>query len=111
MFIIPEGFKHAWFADLPSDEKDKWGETLKPAALAIVMTPVPEAAADPKHWKISYLITKVQDPGMPEALQKFLVENARQAGAEIDTVEIESGHFVQISHAEEVARWISKSAV
>jgi predicted esterase len=75
------------------------------------MTPVPQIGMDPKSWKISYLVTTVQDPGMPEAFQKFLIQQARDAGAQIDTVEMQSGHFVQVSHAEEVAKWISGLAV
>jgi hypothetical protein len=109
MFIIPEGFQYAWFADLPDSERDRWGETLKPSPMGTVMTPIPQTGIDPTHWKISYLVTKVQDPAMPEAFQRFLLESAKEAGAEIDSAEIESGHFVQISHADEVAQWISNS--
>jgi hypothetical protein len=107
MFVIPEGFEYAWFTDLPAEQRDKWGTTLKPSALGSVMTPVKPAAVDPKSWKISYLVTTKHDPAMPEAFQKFLTDQARDAGAQVDSIEMESGHFVQISHAEEVAKWIS----
>ena len=107
MFIIPEGFQYVWFKDLPAEEVEKWGTTLKPSALGALLTPVPQTGIDPKSWKISYLVTKLNDPGMPEAFQKFLIEKGRESGAQIDSIEIESGHFVQVSHVEEVAKWIS----
>src|ERR1700753_1251613 len=107
MFVIPEGFQYAWFADLPAEEMDKWGATLKPSALGEVMTPVPSNGIDPKKWKISYLATTELDPGMPISFQKFLVEQAKEAGVQVDNfTEIKSGHLVKISHAEEVAKWI-----
>jgi hypothetical protein len=107
MFVIPEGFQYAWFSDLSAEEMDKWGATLRPSALGSVLTPVQETGMDPKSWKISYLVTTEQDPAMPEAFQKFLIDQARDAGAQVDMIEMKSGHFVQVSHAEEVAEWIS----
>jgi predicted esterase len=108
MFIIPEGFQYAWFTDLPAEELNKWGTTLKPFPLGSLITPVQQTGLSPNHWRLSYLVTTGQDPAMPEAFQKFLIQTARDAGAEVDSLEIESGHFVQISHAEEVAKWISE---
>ena len=61
-------------------------------------------------WRISYLITR-GDLAMPEGLMTWLVERAREHGAEVQTKTIESGHFVQISHADEVAEWVSKLCV
>ena len=71
------------------------------------MTPVPET--DMKAWKISYLITR-GDLAMPEKFMESLVDRAREHGADIQTRVMESSHFVQISHAEEVAEWISEIA-
>ena len=53
------------------------------------------------------MICKEIDQGMPEAFQEFLVEHAVQAGAEAQVEgRIKSGHFVQISHPEELAQWV-----
>ena len=107
MFIIPEGFQEIWFNDLDVVEREKWGGTLKPSAVATLATPIPENKVDPKAWSISYLVAVGRDLAMPEAFQKFLVEQARGAGAQVESVEMKSGHFVQISHMKEVAEWIS----
>jgi hypothetical protein len=87
-------------------EKEKWGKTLKPAAVGAVTTPAPENGIDLKSWNISYLVLTEQDLAMPAAFQTFLIGQAREAGAKIETVEMKSGHFAQISHAKEVAKWI-----
>jgi hypothetical protein len=48
---------------------------------------------------------------MPVEFQKFLIEQGKQAGAMIDEVkEVDTGHFVQISQAEEVAGWIAEQS-
>ena len=108
MFIIPEGFQYAWFNDIPKPEMDKWGASLAPSALGAVTTLVPQEGFDPKHWRISYLLTTRHDLAMPALFQRFLLEKAREAGVLIDDIfEMDSGHFVQISHAQEVAQWIS----
>ena len=61
---------------------------------------------DIRTWKISYLITAEIDLAMPEGFQRLLIEKARDAGADVTVEEIKSGHFVQITHACEVAAWI-----
>jgi hypothetical protein len=61
---------------------------------------------DPTHWRISYLVTAELDLGMPEKFQRYLIERARGVGAEVDVKTVKSGHFPQISHADEVARWV-----
>ncbi|KAF2433566.1 alpha/beta-hydrolase [Tothia fuscella] len=110
-FIVPEGFETAWFNDLPPEEMQKWGQTLKPTALGAVITPVPlDSAIDVTKWKISYLVAKEKDLAMPEAAQKSLIEKARERGVDIESREIVSGHFVQVTHAEEVAGWIDEVA-
>jgi hypothetical protein len=46
---------------------------------------------------------------MPEPHQQFLVDNAKEHGAVIEQVKtIKSGHFVQVTHAQEVAEWIKE---
>lgn len=80
--------------------------SLRPSPLSTVMTPTPETGVDVKDWKISYLITK-GDTAMPESFMQGLIDRAREKGAQIETTEMESGHFVQISHADEVADWIA----
>lgn len=91
-------------------EKERWGKTLRPASLGCVATPAPENVS-PKEWKISYLITAEHDLGMPDAFQKSIVKGARDAGVDIETTEMVSGHFVQISHAKKVAEWVSGVSV
>ena len=71
------------------------------------MTPAPETNV--KAWKISYLITR-GDLAMPEKFLESLVNRARENGADVQTRVMESGHFVQMSHAEEVAEWITETA-
>ena len=110
-FVIPAPELYpAWFNDLQPSEQQKWGACLKPSALGAVTTPVPETGyGDPQEWRISYLICGEIDQGMPEAFQEFLVEQAVQAGVEVKVEgRIKSGHFVQISHPEELAQWIGE---
>ena len=96
-----------WFSDLPVEEQRRWGATLVPSALGAVASPVPESmAADPREWKIGYLICEEEDLAMPTAFQEYLVQRARDAGAEVETTRIKSGHFVQLSHTQEVADWV-----
>lgn len=90
---------------MPDVADQEFRGSLRPSPLSTVMTPTPEV--DVGLWKISYLITR-GDLAMPEGLMTWLVERAREHGAEVETKTIESGHFVQISHAEEVAEWVSQ---
>jgi predicted esterase len=64
-------------------------------------------SADVGSWKISYLVATEDDLAMPEALQRHLADRAREAGAEVHTDSLKSGHFVQATHAREVAEWIA----
>ena len=89
---------------MAEEERKKWGDTLRPSALGNVMSSTPPT--DAKTWKLSYLITAEVDLAMPEGFQKLLIEKAQDAGAEVTVEEIKSGHFVQITHAREVAAWI-----
>lgn len=102
--IFPDGLKYAWFNGMSDEDRDKWGATLKPASLGGVLSAVPEL--NPADWKISYLVTKELDFAMPEGFQRHLVNRAQKAGAEVVVKVMESNHFVQITHAEEVAKWI-----
>ena len=71
------------------------------------MSPTP-ATADITSWRISYLIT-TEDPAMPIAFQRGLIEDAKKAGITVEQVkEIRSGHFVQITHSKETADWIKE---
>jgi predicted esterase len=94
--------------DMTADEQIEWAKKgLRPHALASMLTPAPEGNVS--SWRIAYLITAEQDPAMPVPLQQWLIDNAKEAGAEIEEVKtLKSGHFVQITHAEEVASWISE---
>ena len=44
---------------------------------------------------------------MSEALQQHLIDRAKEAGAEVKSNKLKSGHFAQISHAKEVADWVA----
>ncbi|KAI9698599.1 MAG: hypothetical protein M1820_007398 [Bogoriella megaspora] len=101
LFIIPTGFEHAWMNDV-TDEAIR--ASLKPSPLSTVLTPTPEA--DVKIWDIAYLATTDIDLGMAEAFQKHLADRARESGAKVQYKTIKSGHFVQVSHAKEVAEWV-----
>ena len=103
-FVIPETLDQLWMADLPSD--DPFRKSLRPSPLSGPMTPAPEAT--PKEWKISFLVTTELDDAMPELFQMWLVERAKEAGAEVDVLKIRSGHFVQNSHVDEVGGWLKE---
>jgi len=111
-FVVPEpALWPRWLNDLEPEEQRRWGETLVPTALGAVAEPVPESiAADPKEWKIKYLICAEDDLAMPTAFQEHLVQRARDAGAEVETTQIKSGHFVHLSHTQEVAAWVIENA-
>lgn len=96
--------------DMSAEEQTEWAKkALRPHALATMLTPAP--AGTVSSWRVAYLITAEQDPAMPVPLQQWLIDNAKQAGAQITEVKmIASGHFVQITHAEEVASWIQELA-
>jgi hypothetical protein len=83
-----------------------WGDTLRPQALGNVLSTTP--SAEVKQWKISYCVATELDLAMPEAFQTHLVEAAREAGAEVAMDKIKSGHFLQITHAQEVAESITR---
>ena len=101
-FVIPEGFQQIMMNDIQDEE---YRNSLRPFPLSTVVTPTPKT--DVKAWKIAYLITR-GDLTMPEEFMESLVERAREHGANIQTRVIQSSHFVHISHAEEVAEWISE---
>lgn len=90
---------------IPEDQ-EYWASTgLRPHPIGSVMSDAPQAKIT--SWRIAYLITAEDDLSMPEAFQQYLVDNAKENGALIEEVKtIKSGHFVQITHAEEVAAWL-----
>ena len=90
---------------MPEDQ-DKWAtDGLRPHPLGSVLTGAPEANVS--NWRIAFLVTAEDDPSMPETFQHWLIDNAKASGAVIDEIKsIKSGHFVQVTHAEEVAAWI-----
>ena len=95
-----------FLSDMSPEDQLSWAERgFRPHPLSSVLTEAP--AATVSSLRIAYLITAEDDPSMPEALQKWLIDNARTNGAVIEEVKsMKSGHFVQITHAEEVAAWI-----
>lgn len=109
-FVMPIGFEQIWFNDFDAVEREKWGKTLRPAAISVLISSASEDVS-PHEWDIEYLIATDKDLAMPAAFQKFLVGQAREAGAKVQTTEMVSGHFVQISRAKEVAEWISNVIV
>ena len=104
--FYPDNMEKEWFNDLPELEAKNWADTLRPNALGNVMSPVPGSTV--KDWKIGYLVTKGEDRAMPERFQKMLTERAKARGAIVDVKEVSSGHFVQITHASEVASWVKE---
>ena len=103
----PENMDKEWFNDLPELEAKKWADTLRPSAVGNAMSIVPESTV--KDWRVGYVITQGEDLAMPEAFQNWLVERAKDGGAIVDVKgRLRSGHFVQITHASEVARWVKE---
>jgi hypothetical protein len=80
--------------------------SLRPAAMSSVMTPV-SSSIDPSAWRVAYLVLTELDLGMPAALQSYLIDRAKKAGAEVDdSQKLRSGHFVQWTHPDKVADWV-----
>jgi len=101
------GFKPFMFSDMSDADGDYWESTLQPQAMDAMAIPAPKVEI--KEWKASFLLTE-NDPAMPIGYQEYLIQRARDAGAHIDIVRINSGHFVMITHAREVAEWIARLA-
>ena len=80
--------------------------SLRPAALSSAMSPAPSDLDGPENWRLAYLILTELDLAMPEALQRHLINRAKEAGALVEEGTLKSGHFAQISHAQEVADWV-----
>lgn len=91
--------------DMAENERKKWFEALRPCSLIGPMSPA--SPADVGSWNILYQVATELDLAMPEAFQRQLAGRAKEAEAEVRTNDIESGHFVQITHAQEVAAWIA----
>ena len=47
---------------------------------------------------------------MPSSFQEYLIQNAKDHGATVESDRIVSGHFPQISHQDEVVSWIKRLA-
>lgn len=105
--MIVAGYKPYMFSDMSDADGDYWESTLQPHAMNAMAIPAPKVEV--KEWKASFLLTE-NDPAMPIGYQECLVQRARDAGAQIDIVRIHSGHFVMITHAREVAKWIARLA-
>ena len=106
--MFPVGFGQVFLADLLPEQQEDWEKrALRPHPLSSVLTEAPQT--DVSSWRIAYLITADLDPSMPVPHQQFLVDNAKEHGAVIEQVKtIKSGHFVQVTHAEEVAAWVKE---
>lgn len=87
-------------------EDEKYLTCLRPTSLTGAFSTVAEDI-DPKQWRLNYLILTELDLAMPEGLQQHLIDRGREGGAKIETAKLKSGHFAQISHPEEVAKWIA----
>lgn len=74
--------------------------------MSSVLSLTPTDLDDPTNWRLAYLILTDLDLGMPEPLQRHLIERARAAGAKVDEGTLKSGHFAQVSHPREVAGWL-----
>lgn len=105
MFIPEPEIGNTWLNDMAETERKQWFEGLPPCSLGGPMSPAPPA--DVGSWKISNPVAIEDDLAMPEALQRHLADRAREAGAEVHTDSVKSGHFLQATHAREVAEWIT----
>lgn len=99
-----------FFSDMPAEKQIEWAtKGLTPSPLGCVLNPTPDGTVT--DWKIAYLLTEDIDPTMPNAWQEFLISNAKELGAIVESVtRIKSGHFVQITHVDETAKWIKDLA-
>lgn len=79
-------------------------ESLLPVCIGGAMTPTPNAEIS--SWRITYVVTAEKDLCMPQGFQESLISKAQSAGAQIKQLNIASGHFLQVSHAVEVAQII-----
>jgi len=105
--MVVVGYKPFMFSDMSDADGDYWESTLQPQAMDAMASPTPKVEI--KEWKASFLLTE-NDRAMPIGYQEYLIQRARDAGAHIDIVRINSGHFVMITHAREVAEWIARLA-
>jgi hypothetical protein len=104
-YLIPTGMEHVWMNDI-TDEAIR--SSLRPAALSSVMSPTPTDLDGPENWRLAYLMLTGLDLGMLEDLQRYLIDRAKAAGAQVDETTLRSGHFPQISRTKEVAEWIDQ---
>ncbi|KIV99319.1 uncharacterized protein PV09_08979 [Verruconis gallopava] len=107
-FLHPEGMEQAFFADMNPEEQKLWAaKGLRPNPLGTVMAETPQATTS--DWRVAYLLTEELDPSMPLAFQQFLIDQGRKHGVAIEqTKKMKSGHFVQVTHSEEVAKWVNE---
>jgi hypothetical protein len=104
--LFPDGLEHAFWVDMSPEEQKEWAtKGLRPSPLATVLSEAPDATVT--DWRIAGLVTLEMDPSMPEPFQRFLFDNAKEHGAVVEEVKaMKSGHFVQVTHAKEVAAWM-----
>jgi pimeloyl-ACP methyl ester carboxylesterase len=95
------------YNDLPEHEQKHWATTLKSHGIPASTTPTTDAA-----WRripTSYLVCE-DDLALPLAMQELMIQEAKEAGVEVDVTRIKSGHSPFLSRVDETAEWIRRAA-
>jgi pimeloyl-ACP methyl ester carboxylesterase len=101
-YVKEEAFRDVFTADQPGAVAAKLAATQRPLTVAATTEESgPPAWRDRPSW---YLVTK-QDRAIPPAAQRFMAKRAHA-----HTVEVDSPHFVMLSHSDAVTELILDAA-
>jgi pimeloyl-ACP methyl ester carboxylesterase len=93
------------YNDLSKADRKHWVTELKPHPASAQLTPLTYLAY--KHHPVTYLFC-TDDQALPYGVQKTMVENAQEAGLEVQTETFNTSHSPFLSQPEIVLGAIEK---
>ncbi|KKY39129.1 hypothetical protein UCDDA912_g00840 [Diaporthe ampelina] len=110
--VFTEGTDPAelFYHDLPTDEeKQHWVSKLTKQSVKSLFEGREHSYSG---WQDvpSWVLMTTKDRGLPVEAQKMMIQTALDAGASVETREIESGHSPMLSHPEETASFLVEAA-
>lgn len=96
-----------FYNDLPKDEQAYWYQQIQTHSFATLQAPTTGAS-----WKTipsSYLLCE-NDRAIPPQAQEAMIDAAKEEGANVEVVRLDSGHSPFLSRPKETVAWIRRVA-
>ncbi|OAQ71082.1 alpha/beta-Hydrolase [Pochonia chlamydosporia 170] len=107
--VITADIKDMFYHDLPDEEAEMWASRILPQSLKVLK----EGGEDSyEGWRDvpCWQLQTTEDRGLPIAMQKMVVQMAKDRGVELEAREIQSSHSPMLSRPEETVAFLEDAA-